>query len=292
MSYYFKHKKRTIQVLLVGLAMILLSFGFAVNQELTPTQSIDFCEVENKTFESGETVVYKLYYNWNFIWLSAGEVVFRVKEYDDYYHLSATGRTYPSYEWFFKVRDYFESRVDKETLLPFYSVRDVKEGNYSRYDKIEFDQQSRRAKYYWGDHKEDQLDSGESELDGCIHDIISIFYTLRNVGLERFKDGEIFPVEVFMDKESWPLNVQVVSKEKGKRIKGYGKVETTQLIPGLIEGNIFKKGDEMNVYVSNDGNRVPLMIETPVSVGSIKAIIKTWYGLKEPLYLEKPNASR
>ena len=292
MLFSRKHWRLRNKIFLASFCLVGLSVSFVMNQELPSTQSIDFCEVENNTFLHGETVVYKLYYNWNFIWLSAGEVVFRVKEYDDHYHLSATGRTYPSYEWFFKVRDYFESRVDKETLLPFYSIRDVQEGNYTRYDKIEFDQQSRRAKYYWADTKEDEFESGESELDGCIHDIISIFYSMRNVGIERFGNGQVFPVEVFLDKESYNLNVQVVSKEKAKRIKGYGKVETTQLIPGLIEGNIFKKGDEMNVYVSNDANRVPLMIETPVSVGSIKAIIKTWYGLKEPLHLDKPNVRR
>jgi hypothetical protein len=270
----------------VSLLLIFCSVSSLQNQVLENTKSIDFCEVENTTFLNGETVVYKLYYNWNFIWLSAGEVVFRVKEYNDHYHLSATGRTYPSYEWFFKVRDYFESKVDKETLLPFSSVRDVNEGNYTRYDKINFDQTNQQAIYYWGKSKDSTLEAGISELDGCIHDIVSIFYSLRNVGIEEFNDGDEFPVEVFLDKESWPLNVRIESKSKDKRIKGYGKINTTQLVPELVAGTVFKKGAEMNVFVSNDANRVPLMIESPVSVGSVKAIIQNWYGLKEPLQIE------
>ncbi len=272
--------------LIVSFLLISSSVGFLQNQALDKINSVDFCEVENTTFANGETVVYQLYYNWNFIWLSAGEVVFRVKEYNDHYHLSATGRTYPSYEWFFKVRDYFESKVDKETLLPFHSVRDVNEGNYTRYDKINFDQSNQQAIYYWGKSKDSTLEAGISELDGCIHDIVSLFYSLRNVGIENFNDGDEFPVEVFLDKEAWPLNVKIASKNKNQRIKGYGKVNTTQLVPELIAGTVFKKGAEMNVYVSNDANRVPLMIESPVSVGSIKAIIQNWYGLKEPLLIE------
>jgi len=46
-----------------------------------------------------------LYYNWNFVWLSAGEVIFEIKDEGDYYHIDVTGRTYASYEWFCKVRD-------------------------------------------------------------------------------------------------------------------------------------------------------------------------------------------
>ena len=34
------------------------------------------------------------------------------------------------------------------------------------------------------------------------------------------------------------------------------------------------------VYVSDDKNRIPLLIESPVSVGSVKAVLKNYKGLK------------
>jgi methylaspartate ammonia-lyase len=39
----------------------------------------------------------------------------------------------------------------------------------------------------------------------------------------------------------------------------------------------------MTVYVSNDKNRIPLLIESPVSVGSIKAVLKDYSGLRHEL---------
>ncbi len=276
-----------IKNIFILISTFVLLQPFRHQQSTVDEAKIDICRVENSSFQDGETVVYKLYYNWNFIWLSAGEVIFKVKEYDDYYHLSASGSTYPSYEWFFKVRDYFESKVDKETLLPKSSIRNVHEGKYTRYDYIEFDQDNQKAFYKWGKNQDADLKEDTADLSGCVHDIISIFYCLRNTEVESIPDGGSFPVEVFLDKEVWPLKVNVASKSKEQRIKGFGKVETLHIKPELVAGSVFNEGAEMNVYVSNDENKVPLMIESPVSVGSVKAVIKGWYGLKKPFVLEK-----
>ena len=76
------------------------------------------CDVQNSTFQGGEELIYKVYYNWGMIWLSAGEVVFKVEDLGSDYKISARGYTYKSYEWFFKVQDYYETIIDKQTLLP------------------------------------------------------------------------------------------------------------------------------------------------------------------------------
>ena len=109
---------------------------------LVPALMPDPCDTDNVTFQDGEKVVYKLFYNWNFVWLSAGEVTFTVNDTGNDYHVAVRGRTYPSYEWFYKVRDNYESYLDKETLLPKMHLKDIKEGGYSRYDRTTFDQKN------------------------------------------------------------------------------------------------------------------------------------------------------
>ena len=59
-----------------------------------------------------------------------------------------------------------------------------------------------------------------------------------------------------------------------------GRYRTHKFSPELIAGDVFKKGDEMTVYVSQDENKIPLLIESPVSVGSIKVVLKSYKGLK------------
>ena len=237
------------------------------------------CSMENTAFQDGERITYKLFYNWKFVWIAAGEVTFKVKDMGDQFHISAVGRTYKSYDPFFRVRDRYECYIDKETLLPSVALREVEEGKYRLYDKVTFDRQQQKIKSLRGKSLEVAKEA-EYEMESCIHDILSIIYYARNIDFNEMKAGDKIPVNLFMDKEVWPLNVTYKGKQEKKRIKGNGKFRTMQFSPELIAGEYFTDGTEMNVYVSDDKNRVPLIIESPLSVGSMKAVLKKYDGLK------------
>jgi len=136
-----KHPSLLLSCLMVA---VLLSMGFSFHPLLPePEQEqIEYnsCAISNTTFQGGEELVYKLFYNMNFVWIPAGEVVFKVQDQGAVYRITAHGKTYPSYEWFFTVDDKYECYVDKETLLPQVSIRDVHEGNYTVFDQMTFDQ--------------------------------------------------------------------------------------------------------------------------------------------------------
>lgn len=238
--------------------------------------------MENNTFQAGEEIVYKMYYNWNFVWMTAGEVTFRVKDLGDRYHLSVTGNTYPSYDWFFKVRDKYDTYVDKKTLLPSVSVRDVEEGSYRLYDKVTFDRKLGIARSLRG-KSVDSTEVAEYKVNQCIHDVLSIFYFSRNVDYAQMAPGQQYPVSIFMDKETWPLKVKYLGKEEGKRVRGMGKFNTLIFNPQVVSGYIFTDDTQLKVWVSDDKNRIPVLIESPLRVGSAKAVLKSYKGLKYPL---------
>jgi hypothetical protein len=242
----------------------------------------ELCQMENTTFTAGEEIVYKVYYNWNFMWLSAGEVTFRVYDDEDAYHLSARGRTYRSYEWFFTVRDNYDSYIDKETLLPSLSIRDIREGDYERYDKVTFDQQKYQATSLKGHSRADATPES-FDLDGCMHDILSIVYYMRNLNFDEMNHGDIIPVRIFFDRETYPLKVHYLGRESNTRVRGSGRFKTHKFSPQLIAGEVFKEGDEMTVYVTQDQNKIPVLIESPVSVGSVKVVLKSHKGLQFPV---------
>ena len=240
---------------------------------------IEPCFMENKTFQGGEEITYKLYYNWGIMWLSAGEVTFKVNDMGSQYHVAVAGRTYKSYEWFFKVRDYYDTYIDKNSLLPKTAIRNVREGKYRLYDEITFDQENKKASSLRGKTK-DVATKKNYNLGECMHDMLSVIYYSRNIDFESYKEGEEFPVKIFMDKEFWPLNVKYKGKQSRKKVKGKGKFNTIKFSPQVVSGRVFKEGEEMMVYVSDDKNRIPLLIESPVSVGSVKAVLKNYKGLK------------
>ena len=242
------------------------------------------CALDNVAYQPGERIVYKLYYNLNFIWLAAGEVEFEVEDYGDDYKLSALGTTYGSYEWFFEVRDYYESYVDKETLLPRLTIRDIQEGKYTMYERVEYDQDGGGGTGWRGHTREEAMrQPGTFTIENCLHDILSAIYFMRNLDLDATPEGAKYPVTVFMDREKFPLGVRYLGVERDKRIKGLGRFDVHEIAPEVVAGDVFSDESEMRVWASTAAGHVPLQIESPLSVGSVKAVLKEYEGLRHPI---------
>lgn len=249
----------------------LMLMGLVANAQEAALDKMP-CDLENTTWAVGEKLTYKVYYNWEFIWISAGEVTFEIKDAGDYYDMICIGKTFKSYDTFFKVSDKYYTRVSKETLQPQYFVRDVHQDSYIKYDSLYFNYDKNIIEEYFGETKE-TAEYFEFPLDDCVQDMVSIMYYLRNYPQEYLNEGSKLPISVFFDKEYFNLNVGVEDVQK-KRIKGRGKQEVIKIIPQIVTGDVFKKGDEMQIYVSNDESKIPLMIESAIRVGSVKVILQ------------------
>ena len=94
------------QLLLLLLVLAIAKYGKAQD---------DFCGLNNTAFKSGERIYFKAYYNMGRLWVGAGEAVFSVKEEKlngrMAYHVIGDGKTLKSYEWFYKVRDRYETWI-------------------------------------------------------------------------------------------------------------------------------------------------------------------------------------
>jgi hypothetical protein len=239
----------------------------------------EHCSIANEAWQVGEKLTYKVYYNLNFVWVPAGEVVFAVTESNNTYRLSATGRTYKSYEWFFKVRDTYEAYVDKNTLQPVMSIRDIKEGSFSLFHRQTFDFGKKQVQVESGDTRAKTVKE-KFNFQGCVHDIVSLIYYARNLNPDNYKKGDRVPIKVFMDKQTYAINVHFKGKEAKKDIKESGVYKTYKFSPEMATGSTFGEGEKMIVYCSDDKNRVPVLIESPLSVGSVKVILAKTEGLR------------
>lgn len=264
---------------------ILLSTFYLLLHLLLPSDhtpqvsATDACQIENVAFQAGEKLTYEIYYNWNFVWLNAGEVIFEVQDTGSEYHLSAKGHTYKSYDWFYRVRDRYDTYINKKTLLPRLSEKTIEEGSDRLYDKTTFDQHNRKAKVLRGKTEQTADNNLSFDLDNCMHDMLSMMYHARNINFHRYEAGEQFPVTIFMDKTVYPLDVKYFGEEE-KKVKGLGTYNTILFSPEVVEGIIFKEGNQMRIWISDDANRIPVLIESPLSVGSVKVVLKEYKGLR------------
>ena len=256
------------RVVLIGMISIITLVSHA--QEI---------ELKSLAFNDQEKITYGIYYNWKFVWIPAGEVSFVVKDKEDHFEFEVTGKSYSSYDSFFKVRDNYVSRVNKNTLAPINFRRDILEGNYCIYDSISFEQDG-VVEEFFGKSKA-KAKRHKFEIECKLLDMVSCIYYLRSLSLNEMKRDTKIPFKIFFDKELFELDVIFRGEEKVK-IKNIGRVDTWHIQPELIDGYVFKKGDVMNIWTSKDQNKIPLLIESPISYGSIKAVLKSAKGLAFP----------
>ena len=271
---------KTNKTILLASCMLIGAFQMKTTTGQQPAEPTPAPVATEPAFQNGEQLTYKIYYNLNFIWVPAGEVTFKVFDEGTQFHYQAKGETYDSYEWFYTVNDNYDSWVDKNTFLPNYSERSVSEGNYHIFEKIAFNQSGHKTTVWRSDKRGAAETKTEHHVQDNVHDVLSILYNLRNTDFGNKNPGYAVPFRIFMDQEEFPLRLRYVGKDADKRVHGMGRYKTLKFQPDVIAGNVFKEDSKMSVWVSDDQNRIPVLIESPVSVGSVKMVLKRYWGLK------------
>jgi hypothetical protein len=169
--------------------------------------------------------------------------------------------------------------------MPRQFVRNIQEKNYSRYNKFVFDQNSGMVTSWKGKTTKD-AERSILNIGPCMHDMISVLYYLRNLNFDDLRVGETLPVDIFLE-ETYPLTVRVLGKNEEKRFRGMGKQKAHVFSPEVIAGEVFHEGTQMIVWVSADKNKIPLMIESPVRVGKIKAVLENYSGLRHDFLIKE-----
>jgi hypothetical protein len=86
---------------------------------------------------------------------------------------------------------------------------------------------------------------------------------------------------MFLDNEVFNMYVRYLGKDDVKT--KYGKFRAIKFKPLLIKGTIFEGGEKMTVWVSDDANKIPLRIESPIVVGTVKVDMMGYKNLRYPL---------
>ncbi|RYE25283.1 MAG: DUF3108 domain-containing protein [Sphingobacteriaceae bacterium] len=167
----------------------------------------------NLAFKDGEQLTYRLKYGI----FTAAEASLKIEEsgikFDGKptYHIVVDGRTAGSFDIFFKVRNRYESFIDRTTTLPYYYTENRREGKYRRTDKVTFDYDSKKI----------TAQTGTYPFKGIVFDL-----------------------------------------------------------PSILPGRIFKQDSKLYLWITNDGNRIPVKAQVEILVGTVTLEITNTKGLK------------
>ncbi len=235
----------------------------------------DFCGVRNRAFQAGESISYIVFYSALGMYVNAGNANFTTTlekiNNKPVYHAVGTGQSNNKYDWIFKVRDRYETYFDTATLQPYKFIRNIEEGGYKKYENVTFNQTANTA----------ITTNGVFKVPNCIQDVLSSIYYARNIDFAKYKEGDKIPFSMFLDNEVSNLYIRYLGKEDLKT--KYGRFRTIKFKPLLLKGTIFEGGEKMTVWVTDDFNRVPVRIESPIVVGSVKVDLMGQKGLRYPL---------
>lgn len=279
-------QRKILIVFLIMFCVFYIFFSFPKNPYFTYVvrDTLELCTLRNYTTGPGEDLTYVVYYYLNGVWVPAGEVYFKsslVKYRNKVcYYFRATGKTYPFYEWFFIVRDTFEAITDTTYLFPLYFHRKILEGDFYMQEKVFFERE--RGKIYSILKKLDRpVEVDSFPFFNCVFDVLSGVLWARNISLEKVDiNGKVY-MTLFLDKDTHKIYIRYLGKEiielEGK------KYRTLKGAPLLVQGTIFKGGEEMTVWIADDSTRLPLYVESPIIVGSIRGYLKEAKSLRHKL---------
>lgn len=252
-----------------------LGFGLFLSSPDAGLPNDEFCGIKNSAFQASEQITYHVYYAVAGIFVNAGTAIFTntLETFNNrpVYHIVGDGKTNPSYDWIYRVRDRYESFIDTVTLQPLKFIRNINEGGYKKYENITFNRTANTA----------VTNSGVFKVPDCIQDVLSAMYYARNVDFGKYKPEDKIPFKMFLDDEVFNMYIRYLGKETIKT--RYGKFRAIKFKPLLLKGTIFEGGEKMTVWVSDDKNHVPLRIESPIVVGSVKIDMMGHKNLRYPL---------
>ncbi len=234
-----------------------------------------FALAQNKAYGNGEWFKFKVHYGF----VTAGYATLQVKEENlkgkQVYHVIGKGKTTGMSRWFFKVDDNYESYIDKDKDIPYRFIRQIDEGGHTKNIQIDFNHTKKIA--YIQNKKHDT--SYVQSIQPGVQDMVSAFYFLRNnINATLLQEGDIVDLNMFFDKENFKFRVKFLGREKLET--EFGKIAALKFRPYVQSGRVFKEKESLTVWVSDDQNKIPLLIKADLAIGSLKASLIEFKKLK------------
>lgn len=253
---------------LVLIILILTSFSFDTQKE--------------DAFGTGEYFKFRIHYGI----VNAGYATLEIKDATinnkKVHHAVGKGYTTGMSKFFFKVEDLYESYFDKETGSPYRYIRKIDEGGYTKNQEGIFNQAEGRVLVKDYKRKSEKT----IVITDNVQDIISSFYYLRNhPNIDKLKSGDAITIDMFFDEEITKFKLKYIGRQD--ITTKFGTVSTMVFKPLVQTGRVFKEKESVTLWITDDNNKVPVRIKADLAVGSLKADLDEYKGLKYPFKAKK-----
>lgn len=235
---------------------------------------------QNTAIGTGERLTFSASYNMSGLLTEIAQVTMETSEVSTsnatLLKLKCTAATYTSFDNYFKIRDLYESYVNPTSLVPYLYKRDINEGSYYKFEQYKY---NRKANTVSSTMKKKKTEENKTVKIGAnTRDIVSTIYHIRNLDISQASPGDSQNFTFLFDNEELVINVKYLKKETiGTNL---GKKECYKLAISLKNDDALKGTNENLLWLTADGNKLPVYAKFKIAVGTGELKLKTASGLK------------
>ena len=240
------------------------------------------CAAENTAFLPGEELTYDLFFNWKFIWVSAGTASMSIAqtkwEGQSAYKAYLITRTSDRLDHFFMMRDTMNSIIT-EDLSPLYFKKGANEGGRYYVDEVWFSYPNGkphlRQRYQ---DRDGAVTEKTHDSAKCIYDMMSMLLRARSFRAEDFHKGEKLRLPVADGHKVEDITLIYRGREDF-RMKSTG-ITYRCLVFSFVEYPDGKEKEIITFYISDDENHIPVRLDLFLRFGVAKAYLNKSKGLR------------
>ncbi|MBO4585796.1 MAG: DUF3108 domain-containing protein [Bacteroidales bacterium] len=237
---------------------------------------------KDRAFQSGEQLTFSLMYKWGAVNTEVGmaELSIDSTSYNGIpaYHSALKVKSMPFFDVFFKMREHFQGWMAQDNVRPLKFIRDTHEGNYTATNLYYYDWDKKiiNADIEFNKRGPKHLQIPVKE---CVFDIGSILYYARCMDVSKLRVGGKYPLSFAIDDDVYDVILTYRGKETIKARK-LGKVRCMRFSCSVVSGQMFSGDEEFLLWISDDGNRLPVAFMAPLRVGAVRGWLKGYDNLK------------
>ena len=251
---------------------------------LLPVAASAQCSSRNTAFQSGETLMYDLYFNWKFVWVKAGTAYMNITQ--SVYNGKPAYKTYlitrgsSKADRFFVMRDTLVAYTDLD-LVPRYFRKGALEGSTYRRNEVWYSYangESHIKMRYQRNSNPPSVKNLKSTY--CAFDMLSMLLRARSFDASGFKEGHRMR---FLMADGNHCDWQAIVYRGKKKFKMENSTTTYRcLVFSFMETEDGKEKEIVKFYITDDKNHLPVRLDLNLNFGTAKAFLTGARGIRNP----------
>ena len=200
------------------------------------------------------------------------------------FHIVGNGRTTGGVKGIFELNDTYHAWLDGTTLLPSRTTSDIREDSYRLSTTYTYDWNTMTVSNVRRNPRWEADRRATIPLKKNSGDALSLLYRLRAIDPGSLTPGGANELELVLSEDSKPIVFRFIGREEVK-IRKIGKFRALKFTCTMAtsDGSTYEEGMTFTAWISDDANKIPLMVESPIRIGRVSVTLADGFRTLHPL---------